>query len=140
MPSSSRKLSLPAARFQPVPCKVMTYLVDTDYIVDYLVGRTDVISFLHTLADKGSAISLSTQGEIYEGIYFGRDPQKGEDGFQRFFHFVDVLPLNTSNMQQFARIRGELRRGSGSFEDAGSFQVVAMEEEAQANFMHHQGF
>jgi hypothetical protein len=28
--------------------------------------------------------------------------------------------------------------GSGSFEDAGSFQVVAMEEEAQANFMHHQ--
>jgi hypothetical protein len=27
--------------------------------------------------------------------------------------------------------------GSGSFEDAGPFQVVAMEEEAQANFMHH---
>ncbi len=27
--------------------------------------------------------------------------------------------------------------GSGSFEDAGPFQVVAMEEEAQTNFMHN---
>ena len=88
----------------------MTYLIDTDYIVDYLVGRAEVISFLHALAEKGSAISLITQGEIYEGIYFGRDPQKGEDGFQRFLHVVDVLPLNTSIMQQFARLRGELRR------------------------------
>lgn len=88
----------------------MTYLIDTDFVVDYLVGKTDAISFLDGLSTAGSAISLITQGEIYEGIYYGRDPQKGEDGFQRFLRLVDILPLNTAIMQQFAHLRGELRR------------------------------
>jgi tRNA(fMet)-specific endonuclease VapC len=88
----------------------MSYLIDTDYVVDYLVGKTDVISFLDALSETDSAISLITQGEVYEGIYYGRDPQKGEDGFQQFLRLVDILPLNTSIMQRFARIRGELRR------------------------------
>jgi hypothetical protein len=32
------------------------------------------------------------------------------------------------------------RNGSGSHEHGSPFQVVAMEKEAQANIMHHQGF
>lgn len=88
----------------------MTYLLDTDYVADYLVGRPDVITLLDTLSQHGAAISILTLGEIYEGIYFGRDPQKGEDGFQQFLRLIDVLPLNDTIVRQFARIRGELRR------------------------------
>jgi len=95
----------------------MTHLIDTDYVVDYLVGKADVISFLDALSETRSAISLITLGEIYEGIYYGRNPQKGKDGFQRFLRFVDVLPLNTSIMQQFAHIRGALRRTGNIISD-----------------------
>ncbi len=88
----------------------MTYLLDTDCVADYLVGRPDITELLNTLSQHGAAISLITLGEIYEGIYFGRDPQKGEDGFHRFLRLVEVLPLNDTIVRQFARIRGELRR------------------------------
>ncbi len=88
----------------------MTYLLDTDYVADYLVGRPDATALLDILSEQGSAISLITLGEIYEGIYFGRDPHKSEEGFQRFLRLVDVLPLNDTIARQFARIRGELRR------------------------------
>jgi predicted nucleic acid-binding protein len=88
----------------------MTYLLDTDYIVDYLVGRRDAITFLSSLIPDGVGISLLTVGEIYEGIYYGRDPQKGEEGFRHFLRLVEVVPFDQPIMQQFARIRGELRR------------------------------
>ncbi len=88
----------------------MKYLVDSDWIVDYLAGRQHAIDLLSSLANEGMAISLITFGEIYEGIYYGRDPQRSEEGFRKFLRGVDVLPLNRTIMQRFARIRGELRR------------------------------
>ena len=55
-------------------------------------------------------ISIITYGEIYEGIQFGRDPQKTTDVFQRFLRSVVILPPTQLVMRHFARIRGELRR------------------------------
>ena len=88
----------------------MKYLVDSDWIVDYLAGRQHAIDLLSSLANEGMAISLITFGEIYEGIYYGGDPQRSEEGFRKFLRGVDVLPLNRTIMQRFAHIRGELRR------------------------------
>src|SRR5437588_25255 len=88
----------------------MKYLVDSDWVVDYLAGRQRAIDLLSSLASEGIAISLITFGEIYEGIYFGRDPQRSEEGFRKFLRGVNVLPLNRTIMQRFAHIRGELRR------------------------------
>jgi predicted nucleic acid-binding protein len=88
----------------------MTYLIDTDYVVDYLVGRSQATSLLPALIQQGAAISIITVGEIYEGIYYGRDPRKGEEGFRRFRQSVPTLPLSKDIMKLFAQIRGELRR------------------------------
>ena len=90
----------------------MKYLVDSDWVVDYLVGKQQAIVLLSTLAKEGIAVSLITLGEIYEGIYYGRDPQRSEEGFRKFLRGVTVLPLNRSIMQRFGRIRGDLRRRS----------------------------
>ncbi len=49
----------------------MTYLVDTDYVVDYLKGQRNVPEMLETLLPDGLAISIVTFAEIYEGIYYG---------------------------------------------------------------------
>lgn len=87
----------------------MKYLVDTDWVADYLKGREAAVELLTSLANDGLAISLVTYGEIYEGIYYSRNPEKAEQGFRQFLRWVDVLPLNRDIMQRFARIRGKLR-------------------------------
>ena len=88
----------------------MKYLVETDRAADWLNGQTEALELLKSLAADGLAISLISLGELYEGIYFGRDPVRDERGLRSFLRFVDVLPLNQSIIKRFARIRGELRR------------------------------
>jgi tRNA(fMet)-specific endonuclease VapC len=87
----------------------MTYLVDSDRVAQYLKGRPEGISLLNALASQGLAISLISYGELYEGIYHGRDPRGAERGFRRFLQAVDVLPLTRTIMRRFARVRGQLR-------------------------------
>jgi predicted nucleic acid-binding protein len=64
----------------------VTYLVDTDWIADYLKGRPPAVDLLDRLTrpPNGLAISLITVGEIYEGIYHGHDPRAHEAGFRKF--------------------------------------------------------
>ena len=88
----------------------MSYLVDTDVVANALKGRPEETTLLTNLSPQGLTISLITYGEIYDGIYYGRDPQTIERIFQQFLRWVDVLPLNRTVMRQFARIRGYLRR------------------------------
>ena len=70
----------------------MTYLVDTDWVVDWLAGRAMAVGLLRSLAPAGLAISLMTLGEVYEGIYFGRSPGVQSTAFRAllrasaFFH------------------------------------------------------
>jgi tRNA(fMet)-specific endonuclease VapC len=96
----------------------MSHLVDTDVVVGWLKGRQEEISLLKNLSQEGLAISLITYGEIYEGIYYGRDPEANEKLFQQFLRWVDVLPLNRQIMRRFARIRGQLRRSGQLISDS----------------------
>jgi predicted nucleic acid-binding protein len=54
----------------------MRYLVDSDWIADYLVGKQEAVGLLDRLVPDGIGVSLITLGEIYEGIYYGRDPKR----------------------------------------------------------------
>lgn len=87
----------------------MTYLVDTDLIASYLNGYKKAVTLLDSLADQGITISLITFGEIYEGIYFSKNPKTAEQAFLRLLRAITVLSLNKSVLRQFARIRGDLR-------------------------------
>ncbi len=88
----------------------MRYLVDSDFVIDYLKGKQQTTTLLAPLIADGLSISLITYGEIYEGIYFGTNQTKHEESFLRFLRGVTVLPLDEATMRQFALIRGELRR------------------------------
>lgn len=88
----------------------MSYLIDTDAVADWLNNRPTVVSLLTALEPDGLAISVIIYGEVYEGIYFGRDPRAAERAFLRFLRVVTVLPLSRTIMKRFARIRGQLRR------------------------------
>ena len=86
----------------------MSYLVDSDWVADWLAGKAHAVQLLSSLSKERIAISLVTFGEIYEGIYYGRDPKKAEPGFKQFLRSVEVLPLHRRILQRFAHIRGDL--------------------------------
>jgi tRNA(fMet)-specific endonuclease VapC len=88
----------------------VSYLIDSDRVADALAGRSDARRLLASLSRDGLALSVMTYGEIYEGIYFARDPRAAEAGFRLFLRGVDVLPLGRTILRRFARIRGDLRR------------------------------
>ena len=107
----------------------MRYLIDTDWIVSYLNDRPDAVSLFASFRDDELAISLITYGETYDGIYSGREPARYEAGFQRVLQYVDVIDLNRDILQQFARIRGELRRAG---QQIGDFDILIA-----ATALHH---
>jgi tRNA(fMet)-specific endonuclease VapC len=76
------------------------YLIDTDWVIDYLQGRCVAVRLLDELVSDGIAISIVTYAEIYQGIYFGRDPRQAEQGFRLW------LQLVTRNLRDFQRIPG----------------------------------
>jgi predicted nucleic acid-binding protein len=86
------------------------YLVDSDWIADYLKGRPEAVELLNRLAPEGLAISILSLGEIQEGILFGDNRARHEAGFRDFLRGVDVLPLTKTAMRHFAAVRGELRQ------------------------------
>ena len=88
----------------------MSYLIDSDWVADFLAGRATAVQLLTPLASQGLAISLMTYAENYEGIYFGRDPVAAARTFRAFLRLVAVLPINRTIMRRFAQIRGELRQ------------------------------
>ena len=87
----------------------MKYLVDSDWVADYLKGRPNAVALLDQLFSDGLAISIITFAEVYEGIYYGSDPKDNEEIFLRFLQGVRVPGITRSVARRFAIIRGALR-------------------------------
>ena len=88
----------------------MSYLVDTDWVAEYLKGRTPAYQLFEQLALQGIAIRIVTYTEIYEGIYYGTDPGRHEAVFLQFLQGVRVLGISRQVARRAARVRGALRR------------------------------
>lgn len=95
----------------------MTYLVDTDWVIDFLKGKQIAVDLLGRLSEEGIVISIITYGEVYEGIYFGGRQQTAELGFGQFLQIADVVSLTQPIMRRFARLRGELRQHGQKISD-----------------------
>ena len=87
----------------------MRYLVDTDWVIDHLHGRAQVVRRLEELAPEGIGLSILSLAELYEGVYFSTAPQDNEKALQDFLGAVDVLTLDDSICRIFAQERGRLR-------------------------------
>ena len=87
----------------------MRFLVDSDWLADYLKGRREARALLDGLAADGLGISIITYAEVYEGIYFGRDAERYEAVFRQFLRAVRVVAVSRAVARQYARLRGTLR-------------------------------
>lgn len=70
----------------------MKYLVDTDWVIDHLREEQKVTRKLEELAADGLAISIISLAELYEGVFYSRDPGRSEEALRRFLH-PDVTVL-----------------------------------------------
>ena len=87
----------------------MNYLIDSDYVADFLKGRAPATTLLTALFPDGVAISIITFAEIYEGIYYGDHPVEHQAAFRHFLRGMQVLTINRSIATRYAIIRGDLR-------------------------------
>lgn len=86
----------------------MTYLVDSDYVADFLKGRQNVLPLFQQLVPHGIAISIITFAEVYEGIYYGQNRAQHEHGWRQFLHTTSVLGLSRPIAKRYGIIRGDL--------------------------------
>ncbi len=88
----------------------MTYLVDSDWIIDALAGVAVARTPLERLSQDGLAVSIVSFGEIYEGAYLFPNPETHLQTFRRFLAGFTVLGLTEATMAIFARTRAQLRQ------------------------------
>jgi tRNA(fMet)-specific endonuclease VapC len=83
------------------------FLIDTDWVVDALHGRSDTIAKLKELESEGLSISIITLAEIYEGIFYSDDPIKAETGLNDFMRGVIVRKVDDAVARIFAHERDD---------------------------------
>ena len=87
----------------------MTFLVDTDWAIDYLRGTRAVAERIAELAEDGLGLSVISLAELYEGVYYSRNPESGATALAKFLGIAPVVPVDDEICRIFARERGRLR-------------------------------
>jgi tRNA(fMet)-specific endonuclease VapC len=93
------------------------YLVDTDWVIHYFNGHTEIISRIQEFGAQGLALSFISLAELYEGVFYSRDPDKSEAAVQAFLRGVELLGLDDETTRIFGRERGRLRAQGQSIGD-----------------------
>ena len=86
------------------------YLIDTDWAIQVLHGDSAAAQSLIDHASQGLAVSYITYGELFEGAYYARDPQRARAALRAFLAGKDLLPVTIPIMERFAVLRGQLPR------------------------------
>ena len=87
----------------------MRYLLDTDWTIHYLNGHPDIVRRVDSVRDEGVALSIVSLAELYEGVYYSRDPRQSESQLSEFLRGITVLAIDTEACKRFGRERGRLR-------------------------------
>ena len=95
----------------------MRYLVDTDWVIHYLNGHAKIVSRIQEFGAQGLALSFISLAELYEGVFYSRDPDKGEAGLRAFLRGVELLGLDDETTRIFGRERGRLRAQGQTISD-----------------------
>ena len=91
---------------------MITHVVDSDWVVDYLKGRDGALGLLTPLVREGSlATTIINYAEILEGLQEEEDAARPyRQAFSQFLEGVPILGLDISTADTFADLRSDLRR------------------------------
>ena len=100
----------------------MKYLVDTDWVIDHLRGVELITRKLDDLSPEGLALSIISLAELYEGVYYSRNPVRSGEVLKRFLASeLAILGIDEETCQVFGRERGRLRQEGRSIGDMDLF-------------------
>ncbi|HLF08212.1 MAG TPA: type II toxin-antitoxin system VapC family toxin [Dehalococcoidia bacterium] len=85
----------------------MRYLLDADWVINYLRGKTEAVEPVTALADEGLAMSLVTYGEVLEGL--GGSPSAQLAHFDQLAEALELLTLDVEICRRYAQTRAHLR-------------------------------
>ena len=85
------------------------YLLDTDWVIHYLNEHQGIVQRLHALLDDGLGLSIISLAELYEGVYYSRDPEGDEQDLNDFLRGMTILGIDEAVCKIFGRQRGRLR-------------------------------
>ena len=85
------------------------YFLDTDWIIQYLHGHPEVVRRVDELRGEGVGLAVVSLAEVYEGVYYSRNPQESERQFIEFLRGFPVLNIDPETYKLFGRERGRLR-------------------------------
>lgn len=71
----------------------LQYLLDTDWAIHDLNAHRGIVERLHDLLNDGLGLSVISLAELYEGVYYSRDPGGDEQDLNDFLRGVTVLAL-----------------------------------------------
>jgi predicted nucleic acid-binding protein len=87
----------------------VTFLIDSDWIIDALTSRQEALDLLSRLPSAQLSVSIITVGEVYEGAFGTSDPVRRLEDARQFLSGFEVLPLDDATMVLFAEHRAHLR-------------------------------
>ena len=88
----------------------MSYLVDSDWLIDAAIGRLPAIQLLGRLRVHGVAVSAISVAELAEGAFSDPDPPQALLPMQELLSTFAVIPIESSIAFQFAELRAFLRQ------------------------------
>ena len=88
----------------------MRYLVDSDWVIDYMHGQPATVALYDELSVDGVGMSVVCLGELYEGMLKARDRERQERDLAKFLDGVqEIVPLDPTICRIFASQRSRLR-------------------------------
>lgn len=109
----------------------MRYLVDTDWIINYLSGHAGIEARVNSLRSEGLAVSLLSLAELYEGVHRSRDPKEAEQRLWEFLEGLHVLGLDAETCRIFGKERARLRAAGALPGDIDLEQPSALPENSR---------
>jgi len=88
----------------------MPYLLDSDWVIQALAGRSSAVQLINHLAPSQIALSVLTLAEVYERAYESPNPGAHLDSFREFWHPYRLISLDEETVRRFAEIRSLPRR------------------------------
>lgn len=93
----------------------MTYLIDTDWAVDYLKGIDEKVEFLQQ--EEELYVSTLTVGELAEGIEDSDRKEERMESLEDFLSGVTLLSFTKETAIEFGKIRNNLRKQGNTIGD-----------------------
>jgi tRNA(fMet)-specific endonuclease VapC len=90
--------------------KSLSFLIDTDWVIDHLNAVAEVTRRLKELEPQGLALSIISAAELWEGVYFSRDQKRSQMMLEAFLSGVTILNLDEEVCKRFGHLRGSMRK------------------------------